>query len=266
MRLAVDLNCDMGESFGTWTLGADAQVLEHVSSANIACGFHAGDPAIMHHTVAGAFARGVAVGAHPSLADLQGFGRRAMRVTPDEVYDLVLYQIGALAGFCRALGGRLTHVKAHGALYNMTAGDAALAEAVACATRDFDPSLILFGLAGSELVRAGRSLGLSVANEVFADRTYQSDGTLTARGRPDAMIQDLGAALAQVERMMREGRVKALDGGDVVLEVDTICIHGDQPGAVVFARELRALLARLGVAVRAPTHNPEVARPAGSDR
>jgi UPF0271 protein len=255
MKTAVDLNCDMGESFGAWSMGADAEVLDHVSSANIACGFHAGDPAIMHRTVAGALARGVAVGAHPSLPDLQGFGRRTMRVTPDEVYDLVLYQIGALAGFCRALGGRLAHVKAHGALYNMAAEDAVLADAIACAARDFDPSLVLFGLAGSELVRAGRSAGLRVANEVFADRTYQRDGTLTPRKRPDAMIQDLAAALTQVERMMCEGRVRALDGGDVAVEPDTICIHGDEPGAVVFARELRALLARLGVAVRAPAQH-----------
>jgi len=252
MKTAVDLNCDMGESFGPWSMGADAEVLEHVSSANIACGFHAGDPAIMHRTVAGALARGVAVGAHPSLPDLQGFGRRLMRVTPDEVYDLVLYQIGALAGFCRALGGRLAHVKAHGALYNMAATDAALADAIACAARDFDPSLVLFGLAGSELVHAGRNAGLRVANEVFADRTYQRDGTLTPRSRPQAMIQDLAAALAQVERMILEGRVRALDGSDVAVEPDTICLHGDEPGAVAFARELRGLLARLGVAVGPP--------------
>jgi UPF0271 protein len=175
-----------------------------------------------------------------------------MRVTPDEVYDLVLYQIGALAGFCRALGGRLAHVKAHGALYNMAATDAALADAIACAARDFDPSLVLFGLAGSELVHAGRNAGLRVANEVFADRTYQRDGTLTPRSRPQAMIQDLAAALAQVERMILEGRVRALDGSDVAVEPDTICLHGDEPGAVAFARELRGLLARLGVAVGPP--------------
>ena len=252
MKTAVDLNCDMGESVGAWTTGVDAEVLEHVSSANIACGFHAGDPAIMHRTVAGALERGVAVGAHPSLPDLQGFGRRAMSVTPEEAYDLVLYQVGALAGFCRALGGRLSHVKAHGALYNMAAKDAALADAIACATRDFDPSLVLFGLAGGELVRAGRSAGLRVANEVFADRTYQPDGTLTPRNRPHAMIHDLPVALGQVERMVRDGKVFALDGSEIAVEPDTICIHGDEPGAVVFARELRALLTRLGVAVRAP--------------
>jgi len=252
MRTTVDLNCDMGESFGAWSMGADSAVLEYVSSANIACGFHAGDPRVMHRTVADALEQGVAVGAHPSLPDLQGFGRRTMRVSSDEVYDLVLYQVGALAGFCHALGGRLSHVKAHGALYNMAAKDAVLAGAIASATRDFDPSLVLFGLAGGELIRAGRSAGLRVASEAFADRTYQPDGTLTPRSRPDAVIRDVATALAQVERMMREGRVYAAGGSDVAMEPDTICIHGDEPDAPVFARELRALLARLGVAVLAP--------------
>jgi UPF0271 protein len=248
----VDLNCDMGESFGAWSTGADAEVLEHVTSANIACGFHAGDPAVMHRTVAAALGRGVAVGAHPSLPDLQGFGRRIMSITPDEAYDLVLYQIGALAGFCHALGGRLSHVKAHGALYNMAAKDAVLADAIASATRDFDPSLVLFGLAGGELVRAGRRAGLRVANEVFADRTYQPDGALTPRNKPYAMIHDLPMALGQVERMMRDGTVLALDGSEVAVEPETICVHGDEPGAAIFARELRALLNRIGVSVCPP--------------
>ena len=252
MKNTVDLNCDMGESFGAWSTGADAEVLEHVTSANIACGFHAGDPAVMHRTVAAALGRGVAVGAHPSLPDLQGFGRRSMGITPDEAYDLVLYQIGALAGFCRARGGRLSHVKAHGALYNMAAKDAALADAIATATRDFDASLVLFGLAGGELVRAGRKAGLRVANEVFADRTYQPDGSLTPRNKPHAMIHDLPMALGQVERMMRDGTVLALDGSEVAVEPETICVHGDEPGAATFARELRALLDRIGVSVHPP--------------
>jgi UPF0271 protein len=249
---AVDLNCDVGESFGIWSVGADEAVLEHVSSANIACGFHAGDPAVMRRTVKAAFERGVSVGAHPSLPDLQGFGRRTMRVTPDEVYALMLYQMGALAGFCRALGGTLSHVKAHGALYNMAAQDPALATAIASAVRDFDPTLVLFGLAGSEVVRAGRAAGLEVANEVFADRSYQPDGSLTPRSQPNAMIGDVTAALHQVERMVREGKVRAADGTDVEIEADTVCVHGDEPGAAEFARELRALLARLGIDVRAP--------------
>jgi UPF0271 protein len=252
MRAVVDLNCDMGESVGTHSVGADEVVLGYVSSANIACGFHAGDPNVMHRTVKAAFEHGVSVGAHPSLPDLEGFGRRVMRVTPDEVYALMVYQTGALAGFCRALGGKLSHVKAHGALYNMAAQDAGLAAAIASAVRDFDPALVLFGLAGSEVVRAGRAAGLSVANEVFADRSYQPDGTLTPRNRPNAMIGDVDASLQQVERMLREGRVRATDGTDVAIEADTICIHGDEPRAAEFARELRALLDRLGVGVRAP--------------
>jgi len=252
MKTAIDLNCDMGESFGAWSMGADAAVLEYVSSANIACGFHAGDPVIMRRTVTAAFERAVAVGAHPALQDLHGFGRRAMVVAPDEAYALVLYQVGALSGFCRALGGHLSHVKPHGALYNMAAKDAVLADAIARAVWDFDPRLVLFGLAGSELVRAGRKVGLTTANEVFADRTYQADGTLTPRSRPGAMIRDLSAALAQVERMMRHGSVLALDGTEVAIDPDTVCIHGDEPDAAQFARELRALLMQLGVAVRAP--------------
>jgi len=249
---AVDLNCDMGESVGAHSVGADEIVLGYVSSANIACGFHAGDPNVMQRTVKAAFERGVSVGAHPSLPDLEGFGRRVMRVTPDEVYALMVYQMGALAAFCRAMGGKLSHVKAHGALYNMAAQDAGLAAAIAGAVRDFDPALVLFGLAGSEVVRAGRAAGLSVANEVFADRTYQPDGTLTPRSQPNAMIGDVHASLHQVERMLREGRVRATDGTDVAIEADTICIHGDEPRAAEFARELRALLDRLGVGVRAP--------------
>jgi len=253
MRSAVDLNCDLGESFGAWSMGADEAVLGQVSSANVACGFHAGDPRVMHGTVQAALARGVAVGAHPSLPDLQGFGRRVMHISPQEAYDLVLYQTGALAAFCHAQGGRLRHVKPHGALYNMAARDAALAAAIAHAVRDFDSSLVLFGLAGSELVRAGRAAGLEVANEVFADRTYQRDGSLTARAQPNAVIHSVEDALAQVEGMLVEGRVSAVDGTRVAVEPDTICVHGDQPGAVEFARELRALLAKLGVTVRAPS-------------
>ena len=257
MKTAIDLNCDMGESFGAWSMGADAAVLQYVSSANVACGFHAGDPMIMRRTVAGALERGVAVGAHPALQDLHGFGRRTMQVAPEEAYALVLYQVGALSGFCRALGGELSHVKPHGALYNMAAKDALLASAIARAVRDFDPRLILFGLADSELVRAGRKAELTTVNEVFADRTYQADGTLTPRSMPGAMISDLSAALAQVERMMRHGSVLALDGTEVAIEPDTVCIHGDEPDAAQFARELRALLAQLGIAVRAPARSSE---------
>ncbi len=249
---SIDLNCDMGESFGLWHMGDDEAVLPHVTSINVACGLHAGDWNVMHRTVKAAFEKNVAVGAHPSLPDLQGFGRRAMLLSADEAYDIVLYQVGALSAFCRVLGKRLSHVKAHGALYNMAAKDAALASAIARAVADFDPALILFGLAGSALIQAGRDAGLQVANEVFADRTYQADGSLTPRSRPGSMITHVKDALAQVESMLTRARVHALDGTEVPIEADTICIHGDKPGAAQFAKELRASLARLGIEVKRP--------------
>ena len=245
----LDLNCDMGEGFGAWKMGDDAALLDHVTSANIACGFHAGDPGTIHRTVELALEKGVAIGAHPSLPDLQGFGRRSMNVSAEEAYDLVLYQIGALAGFATACGGKLAHVKPHGALYNMAAKDARLARAIARAVRDFDATLVLFGLAGSELVRAGGQAGLKTANEVFADRTYQADGSLTPRTQPDAMIHDADAAIAQVRRMVGEGRVRSQQGSDVPVQPDTLCIHGDEPGAVDFAKRIRQALAADGVRV-----------------
>jgi len=198
----IDLNCDMGESFGAWKMGDDEAVLPHVTSINVACGLHAGDWKVMHRTVQAAFAHGVSVGAHPSLPDLQGFGRRLMQISVDEIYDVVLYQVGALDAFCRALGGRLAHVKAHGALYNMAAKDHKLAHAIAKAVADLDRGLVLFGLAGSALTKAGRDAGLQIANEVFADRSYQPDGSLTPRNLPGSMIEDVQASLAQVEDMI----------------------------------------------------------------
>ena len=250
----LDLNCDMGEGFGAWTMGDDAALLDHVTSANIACGFHAGDPGTIHRTVKLALEKGVAVGAHPSLPDLQGFGRRTMNVSAQEAYDLVVYQVGALAGFATACGGKLSHVKAHGALYNMAAKDAILAQAIAQAVKDLNPRLVLFGLAGSELVRAGERTGLKTANEVFADRTYQADGSLTPRTQPDAMIHDPALALAQVGRMINEGKVKSINGPDVAVKADTLCIHGDEPNAVEFARRIRAALDADGVRVAPFAH------------
>jgi len=241
----------MGEGFGAWTMGDDAALLDHVTSANIACGFHAGDPGTIHRTVKLALEKGVAVGAHPSLPDLQGFGRRTMNVSAQEAYDLVVYQVGALAGFATACGGKLSHVKAHGALYNMAAKDAKLAQAIAQAVKDFDARLVLFGLAGSELVRAGEQAGLKTANEVFADRTYQADGSLTPRTQPDAMIHDSALALAQVRRMINEGKVKSINGPDIAVKADTLCIHGDEPNAVEFAMRIRAALDADGVRVAA---------------
>ncbi len=251
MRKSIDLNCDMGESFGAWTMGQDEALLEHVTSANIACGFHAGDPMTMLRTVQSAVAKGVALGAHPSLPDLQGFGRRTMSITPEEARGLILYQVGALEAFAKAAGARLCHVKPHGALYNMAAKDSSLAAAIAGAVWDFDPSLILVGLSGSALVRAGLDIGLRCASEVFADRGYESDGSLSPRSAPGAMITDEELAVSRVLRMVHEGQVKSVAGKDVALKAGTICIHGDQPKALAFARRLRRALEESGVEVRA---------------
>jgi len=249
---SVDLNCDVGESFGPWRMGDDAAVLPHVTSANIACGFHAGDPTTMAHTIREAMRNGVAIGAHPGFADLVGFGRRNMEVSHDEVYDMVLYQVAAIGGVTRVHGAPLAHVKPHGALYNMATRSADLADAIARAVHDYDAGLVLFGLAGSELLRAAEARGLATASEVFADRGYLPDGSLVPRSRPDALVTDEAQAIARAVRMAREGRVTAVDGTDVAVRADTICIHGDAPHAVPFARELRAALEREGVTVRAP--------------
>lgn len=247
----LDLNCDMGESFGAYTIGNDVAILDHVTSANIACGFHAGDPPTMRRVVNAALARGVAVGAHPGLPDLQGFGRREMKVTPAEAYALVLYQVGALAGFVQAAGGRLNHVKAHGALYNMAVKDRQLADAIAQAVRDFDSGLVYFGLANSVMIEAAAGLGLRTASEVFADRSYQDDGSLTARSLPGAMIEKEKQSLAQIRQML-DGRVTALSGAVVPVLADTLCLHGDQPGALDFARRISAELQADGVILQAP--------------
>ncbi|WP_033534955.1 LamB/YcsF family protein [Bordetella trematum] len=247
----LDLNCDMGESYGAWRMGDDAAVLPLVSSANIACGFHGGDPGTMRQTVALALQHGVALGAHPSLPDLAGFGRRVMQLSPQEAYDAVVYQIGALAGVAASQGARLHHVKAHGALYNMAARDPALARAICAAVRDVDSGLMLYGLAGSAWIEQGHAAGLRVAQEVFADRSYQDDGSLTARHQPGAMITDPAQAVAQVLQMVREGSVTSVSGKTVRLQADTLCIHGDQPGAADFARAIRQALQTAGIAVRA---------------
>ncbi|HZP64856.1 MAG TPA: 5-oxoprolinase subunit PxpA [Rudaea sp.] len=247
----IDLNCDMGESYGAWTMGQDAAVLPWITSANIACGFHAGDFSTMRQTVLAAQASGVAIGAHVSLPDLQGFGRREMRITPDETYGLTLYQLGALAAFTRAAGARLVHVKPHGALYNMAAKDIALADAVARAVRDFDAGLILVGLAGSALPQAGTALGLAVAHEAFADRSYENDGTLTPRRERGAVIHDVAAAVSQAVQIATKGNVESRGGTRIEIAADTICVHGDRPDAARFAQELRQALSSAGVDVAA---------------
>lgn len=251
MTLSIDLNCDMGESFGHWEMGCDNEILPSVSSANIACGFHAGDPTTMRKTVKAAIASGVALGAHPGLPDLVGFGRRNMEISPDTAYDIMVVQIGALAAMAASQGGRLRHVKAHGALYNMAVKSKPLAQALAQAVYDVDRSLIFFALASSLMVNVAREIGLQVAEEVFADRSYQRDGSLTPRSRPDAMIEDPHVSIEQVLRMIKEGRVRSTDGDDVPVHADTLCIHGDQPGAVVFAQAIRQALKAENIAVQA---------------
>lgn len=248
--LSIDLNCDMGESFGAWNMGHDADVLPLVSSANIACGYHAGDPSTMRKTVALAIGNGVAIGAHPGLPDLMGFGRRNIDITPQQAYDMVVVQVGALAATAASQGARLHHVKAHGALYNMAVRDPSLARSIAQAVRDVDRSLVFYALASSDMARVASEVGLTVAHEVFADRTYQPDGSLTPRNRQGAMIEDPQESIRQVLRMVTEGRVTAVDGTDVEVRADTLCIHGDQPGAVVFAKSIREAFSQAGIQVR----------------
>jgi UPF0271 protein len=249
--MRIDLNSDIGESFGRWTLGNDAEVMHSVTSANVACGFHAGDPGVMRDTIRQAKQAGVAVGAHPGFPDLVGFGRRNIAATPREVEDFVLYQIGALAAIAQSEGVRLQHVKAHGALYNMAIRDRELSMAIARAVRAFDQSLILFGLPGTELLRAGAAVGLRTAAEGFADRSYEPDGSLTPRALPDAVLHDPELVVARTVRMAREGVVRARDGQDIPMKVDTICTHGDTAGSHELTRRLREGLEREGIGVRA---------------
>ncbi|WP_110113490.1 5-oxoprolinase subunit PxpA [Bacillus sp. CGMCC 1.16541] len=247
----VDLNCDLGESFGAYQIGNDEEILQYVTSANIACGFHAGDPSVMRKTVKLALEHNVAIGAHPGFPDLAGFGRRNMAVSPEEAHDLVMYQIGALSAFVQAEGGTLHHVKPHGALYNMAAVDASLSEAIAKAVYRVNPDVILYGLAGSELVKAGEKVGLQVANEVFADRTYQEDGTLTSRRLPNALITNDEEAVKQVVRMVKEGKVFTQQDKDISIKADTICIHGDGAHALAFARHITNTLRDEGIEINA---------------
>lgn len=250
MRI-IDLNCDLGEGFGQYSLGRDQEIMKYISSANIACGFHAGDPSTMNKTVKLALENNVSIGAHPGLPDLQGFGRRSMAITPMEAYEMVLYQTGALNAIVTANGGTLRHIKPHGALYNMAAANRQLAEAITEAVYDLNPDIILFGLAGSELIQAGRKIGLKTANEVFADRTYQSDGSLTSRLEPNALILDEKKAIFQTVRMVEEGKVQSVHGVDIEIQADTICLHGDAPNALDFAQEINEAFAKKNIRVQA---------------
>src|ERR1700674_2858559 len=242
--MRIDLNCDMGESFGAWRMGDDETLLDIVTSANIACGFHAGDPTVMEATVKAALRRGVAIGAHPSYPDLAGFGRRSMRIAPDELERIVLYQIAALAGMAEANGGKLAHVKPHGALYNDAAKDRALADAIASAIKRHDATLTLVGLADSALIEAGRAAGLPTAAGGFWDRADEADGSLRAREKAGAVFTDPVQAAEQALKLAQSGRIQ------------TLCIHGDTPGAAGIARAVRAALEKSGAAIKALGRGP----------
>jgi len=246
----IDLNCDMGESFGAWKMGNDAGVMPFITSANIACGFHGGDPATIRQTVRLAVDHGVAVGAHPSLPDLMGFGRRTMRISPQDMYDLVVYQAGAVEAFARAAGAKLHHVKCHGALYNMAAVDEGLSESMVKAARDL--GVMLYVLSNSITMKIAKSKNISVAGEVFADRGYSDDGTLAPRDKPGGMIEDKDESLKHALRMVEEGVVVSLSGKRIPVAADTLCLHGDQPGAVEFASHIRKAFTARGITIAAP--------------
>jgi len=248
----LDINCDMGESYGAWTIGNDSAVMPLITSANIACGFHGGDPATIRKTVALAVQAKVAVGAHPSLPDLVGFGRRTMQITAQEMYDLVLYQAGAVAAFAHAAGVPLHHVKCHGALYNMAATDEGLSIAMVRAVKDLGGRVLLYALAGSKMVAAAQQLGLDVVQEVFADRAYEDNGTLRPRSLTGAMIEDETFAVARVIEMVQRGQVQSYAGKPIAVSADTVCLHGDQPGALKFATTLRQACTKHGITVAAP--------------
>lgn len=247
----IDLNADCGESFGPWPMGQDAVLMTAISSANVACGFHAGDSTTMRATLTLARAHGVAVGAHPGFQDLAGFGRREMQASPQEVEDIVLYQVSAMLGVAQAEGVRLQHVKAHGALYNMACRDRALADGIARAVAALDRTLILFGLPGSCLIEAGLELGLPVAAEGFADRAYMPDGTLASRRLPGSVLHDPAEVVTRTVRMARDREVVARDGSVLRFDADTICLHGDTPGAAALAVRIRDGLEAAGVRVTA---------------
>lgn len=242
----INLNADLGESFGAWTMGSDAQLLQVIRSANIACGFHAGDPVVMRETVRLAVANGVSLGAHPAFPDLQGFGRRVMQLSPRELEATILYQVGALQAMAAAEGGRVTHVKPHGALNNMACADEGMAATVAHAVKALDPQLILLAPALSALERAGEAAGLRVAREVFADRTYQADGQLTPRSQPGAVLHEAADCVRHVQRMLDAGGIVTADGQRLPTPIHSICVHGDGPAAVAAARAIRTALEAAG--------------------
>jgi UPF0271 protein len=247
----IDLNCDLGESFGRYTLGMDEEVIPYISSANIACGYHASDPMIMEKTVRLAKENGVHVGAHTGFPDLLGFGRRNMSLSPEEAKAYTIYQIGALMGFCQAAGIPLYHVKPHGAFYNMAAKDYSLACAICEGIAAVDPRLVLLGLSNSQMEKAARNVGLAFKQEVFADRAYEDDGSLAARSKPGAVIEDEEEAIRRVVKMIKEGRVTSINGKEIELKADSVCVHGDGPKALAFVKLIRKTLTDEGIQVEA---------------
>lgn len=247
----VDLNADLGESYGNYTIGSDEEIIPLISSANVACGFHAADPSVMLETVRMIGESGsTGVGAHPGFPDLMGFGRRYMDMSMAEVRSMMFYQLGALDGFCRVEGVRMNHVKPHGALYNATFKDAELARTIAEAVKDYNPELKLMGLSNQNLVRAGEEVGLEVRHEVFADRAYEDDGTLVSRKKEGAMITDTKQAVDRVVRMVKEGKVESINGRDIDIKADSICVHGDGPKALEFVREIRSALGKEDITIQ----------------
>lgn len=245
----IDLNSDLGESFGAYKLGMDEEVLKYITSVNIACGWHAGDAMVMDKTVSLAKKLDTAIGVHPGFPDLIGFGRREMKISYEETKNYVRYQIGALWAFAKAHGISLQHLKPHGALYNMAAKDIIMAKAIAEAVYEVDKDLILVGLANSEIVKAGKEIGLKVANEVFADRAYDTDGFLVSRNIEGAVIHDKDIAIKRVIRMVKEGKVTSITGEDISIQADTICVHGDNPKTLIFVQEIRKALENEGISL-----------------
>ncbi|MGX0349832.1 5-oxoprolinase (ATP-hydrolyzing) subunit A [Staphylococcus hominis] len=248
--MKVDLNCDLGEAFGNYSFGGDKDIIPLITSANIACGFHAGDENVMNQTVKLAKENHVSIGAHPGLPDLKGFGRRKMDINPTEVYNLIVYQLGALEGFCKVHQTRINHVKPHGALYNMGAKNKDIAKAIAKAIYDFDSAIMLVGLSNSLLISEAKAIGLKTASEVFADRRYEDNGQLVNRKESDAVITDTDEALKQVLKMVTENKVISRNGKEIDLETDTICVHGDGKNALEFVEQIRKKLTKEGIDIQ----------------
>ncbi|MDO4976875.1 MAG: 5-oxoprolinase subunit PxpA [Eubacteriales bacterium] len=245
----IDLNCDLGESFGAYKMGMDDKVIPLITSANVACGFHASDPVVMEKTIAMAAEAGIQVGAHPGFPDLMGFGRRNMAVTPEEAKAYTMYQIGALKAFVEAKGMKLQHVKPHGALYNMAAKDYELSVGICEAIKAIDDQLIVMALSGGQLVKAAKDMGLRVALEVFADRAYEEDGSLVNRRKEGAMITDEKEAIQRVVRMVKEGKVRTITGKDIDIKADSVCVHGDGVKALLFVEEIRKTMKEEGIEI-----------------